>query len=71
MRVVFTFFATESNYDFVRIYDGDTNTLLDIFSGSLGAFRTNSYAADSLLIEFTTDDSVLSTGFDVSGYEWE
>ena len=64
IALTFTSFATESGYDFVRVYDGATtsSTLLGAFSGSsLPPVLTSSGA--SMLITFTTDASVTAAGW--------
>ena len=56
ITLTFTSFATESGYDFVRVYGGTTTSapLLGTFSGSsLPPVLTS--AAGSMLIRFTTD----------------
>ena len=60
----FNSFATESGYDFVRVYDGSTasSPLLGEFSGtSLPAAVTST--GGSMLIVFTTDGGVVAQGW--------
>ena len=64
ITLTFTSFATESGYDFVRVYGGTTTSapLLGTFSGSsLPPVLTSS--AGSMLIRFTTDGSVVAAGW--------
>ena len=64
ITLTFTSFATESGYDFVRVYAGSTTSapLLGTFSGSsLPPVLTSS--AGSMLIRFTTDGSVVAAGW--------
>ena len=64
ITLTFTSFATESGYDFVRVYGGTTTSapLLGTFSGSsLPPVLTS--AAGSMLIRFTTDGSVVTAGW--------
>lgn len=64
VTLTFNSFATESGYDFVKIYDGTTTSspLLGKFSGtSLPPSITSSGA--SMLIEFTTDGGVVAAGW--------
>ena len=68
IRAVVTYLSTEPCCDYLRFYDG-AGAQVDAMSGS-GA-RTTAYATgESLRITFTTDGSVLSSGFDISGYEY-
>ena len=64
INLTFTSFATESGYDFVRVYAGSTTSapLLGTFSGSsLPPVLTSS--SGSMLIRFTTDGSVVAAGW--------
>jgi hypothetical protein len=68
-NIILTFseFNTESDYDFVRVYDGSTTsaTLLGQFSGS--SLPTTVIATSgSMLITFTTDNSVVGNGWSAS-----
>ena len=69
--VSFTDFETESNYDFVKVYDGPTPTspLLDSMSGSLtDLLRQSTFGSTgaSMTIEFTSDGSVGGRGFNAA-----
>jgi hypothetical protein len=64
ITLVFTEFATESGYDFVRVYNGSTTSapLLGQFSGNSlppSVTATNG----SMLITFTTDVGVVASGW--------
>jgi hypothetical protein len=60
----FTSFTTESNYDFVRIYDGFNNSspLLGSYSGSIMPPSFIS-SGSSLFLEFTTNGSITYSGW--------
>jgi PKD repeat protein len=69
MRAVITAMNTEACCDALRIYDR-ANALIDTFSGTrIGT--SNPATGTQLTLTFTTDGSVLSAGFTVSGYEWQ
>ena len=54
---------TESNYDFLYIYDGpNQSTLLKKLDGNKGSFEISS-TGNSLLVVFQSDGSVIRTGF--------
>ena len=61
----FNSFSTESGYDYFRVYDGTNASgplLLNVSGGSIpGAVTANS---GSMFINFYTDGSVVSTGFE-------
>ena len=64
IALTFTSFATESGYDFVRVYDGATTSspLMGTYSGSsLPPVLTST--GGSMLITFTTDGSVTAAGW--------
>jgi hypothetical protein len=67
INLKFTSFITEYNYDFVKIYKGDSNTspLLGSFSGSVIPPSLN-VESPSLYIEFITDGSVNKSGWNAS-----
>jgi hypothetical protein len=64
----FSEFETESDYDFVKVYDGASTTarLIDQMSGSLTDLRQTTMTAtgSSMTVEFTSDGSVGGRGFD-------
>ncbi len=69
VRVIFNNFETESNYDFLNVYDGpnDQATLLGSFDGihtNLNFISTHSSGA--LTFVFTSDGSVTRSGWDAS-----
>ena len=55
---------TESNYDFVTIYDGtnDQSSPIGTLSGNLGSFAISS-SGNSLFVIFESDGSVTKDGF--------
>ena len=55
---------TESNYDFLYIYDGpnDQSTILGKFHGNLGSFEVSS-TGSSMFAKFDSDGSVTRKGF--------
>ncbi|MBK6365073.1 MAG: CUB domain-containing protein [Saprospiraceae bacterium] len=68
INLKFTSFSTEYNYDFVKIYKGDSKSspLLGSFSGSVTPPSLN-VESPSLYIEFVTDGSQLNqSGMPVS-----
>lgn len=68
----FQAFDTESDYDFVTLYDGPTARAPQLvhLSGTMQTLPQTSAAAtgSSMYVEFTSDDSVGGQGFDAS---WE
>ena len=66
--ITFSEFETESDYDFVKVYDGATTRarLIDQMSGSLTDLRytTLSATGSTMTVEFTSDGSVGGRGFD-------
>lgn len=60
-------FSTESGYDYLRIYDGISNTGTLLFSAS-GSTATQTVKAPSgnMFIQFTSDGSVTSSGYYLS-----
>ena len=62
----FTSFDTESGYDYVRVYDGNSaySSLLGTYSGSSIPSSITS-SGSSLYITFTTDGSVTREGFEI------
>jgi len=67
VRLSFTSFTTEANYDFVRVYDGTTTSapLLGSYSGtSLPPTLTANSGA--MLIVFTSDSSITRAGWEAT-----
>lgn len=69
VQLVFNSFALEQGFDYVRIYDGTSNTapLLGSYTGTqlpLPVTATN--AAGALTVEFSSDGSVTASGFDAT-----
>jgi hypothetical protein len=62
VRIHFSRFDLESNYDFVTILDPN-GVELARFTGALGEFTTPSYAGSSVRIVFSSDGSVTKSGF--------
>ena len=66
-RLTFASFATESGFDFVRVFDGETTE-----DTTLGRFHGDSLpdpvqgSAPHMLVQFTTDGSVTRSGFEAS-----
>ena len=60
----FSVSQTESNFDFVTIYDGpnDQSTQIEKLSGNLGSFGISS-AGNSLFVKFESDASEQYGGF--------
>ena len=67
VTVIFREFDTESNFDFVKLYDGSTasSTNLASLSGNSMPDPDNYQSTGStMLVEFTADQSVLGGGFE-------
>ena len=64
VTLTFNSFATESGYDFVKVYDGATTSspLLGQYSGTSLPAAVSSTGA-SMLIVFTTDNGVVAEGW--------
>lgn len=62
----FDSFETERKKDILKIYNADTDELLEDYSGSLGAFETKLLVANNLRLVFTSDVSGEATGFVIS-----
>lgn len=67
IRLSFSSFNTESNYDFVRVYDGATTSapLLGSYSGT-NLPSTLQSSGGSMLVVFTSDSSVTRAGWSAS-----
>uniref|UniRef100_A0A1I7U568 C-type LECtin n=1 Tax=Caenorhabditis tropicalis TaxID=1561998 RepID=A0A1I7U568_9PELO len=60
----FTDFITESGFDKVTVFDGDSinSPIMGIYSGNLGAFSVVS-TGNSMMVTFRTDQAVVAKGF--------
>ena len=71
LQLTITSFATEANFDFVRIYNGPTATgepLLDYAGAALAlpmVLTGTAGSAGSITITFTSDGSVTAAGFSI------
>lgn len=65
VTLTFDEFSTESNYDFVRLYDGcnATSASLGSLTGPLLSSRSFTTSQRCMYVTFTSDGSVTSTGF--------
>ncbi len=69
IRFTFNSFATESGYDFLKIYNGTSTTdpLIGTYSGATGPGTiTASNASGALTFNFTSDGSVVAVGWSAS-----
>jgi hypothetical protein len=68
IRLTFTAFNTENGYDFVKVYDGISNTatMLGAYSGTLTVPRTVIATSGSMFVQFSSDSSVFRPGFTAS-----
>ncbi len=66
----FTSFFLETNYDFIRVYDGSTTSapLLGTFTGVGNLPPTLTTSTGSMLVHFTTDGATTSYGFAATYY---
>lgn len=69
IRVKFSAFDTESNYDYVYILDGSGNQVAS-YTGSKGAFTSIEVTGDTLKVRFVSDYSVTKTGFKIDTVEY-
>ncbi|GIV23045.1 MAG: hypothetical protein KatS3mg025_0704 [Bacteroidia bacterium] len=67
VRLSFTSFTTEANYDFVRVYDGPTTSspLLGSYSGTTLP-PTLTSTGGSMLVVFTSDSSITRAGWEAT-----
>lgn len=67
ITLTFNSFATESGYDFVKVYDGATTSsgLIGVYSGTALPAAVSS-TGNSMLIVFTTDGGVVASGWSAS-----
>ena len=63
-KIIFSISQTESNYDFVTIYDGsnDQSPQIEKLSGDKGSFSISS-TVNSLFVKFESDNSDPRDGF--------
>ncbi len=69
IRFTFNSFATESGYDYLKIYNGTSTTdpLIGTYSGATGPGTiTASNASGALTFNFTSDGSVVAAGWSAS-----
>ena len=66
IKLTFTYFVTEANYDYLYVYDGDsTSSQFEKWSGvNTGEVVTST--GQNLFLKFTTDGSVINTGFTIN-----
>ena len=64
LKARFANFNTENGYDFVRIKD-KTGKVCYTYAGLKQPFTTGPVSGDTLIVEFKTDNSITSYGFDV------
>lgn len=64
IRVHFSKFITEHNYDFVYLYDKNNN-IVKVYEGEIAPFWSEPVPGDSVKIRFTSDDSNNFYGFDI------
>jgi MYXO-CTERM domain-containing protein len=67
--VHFNRFDTESNYDFVRIYDSKDQEWA-VYHGPLGEFDSVAVPDNTLKIRFTSDGSMTRSGFEIDTFWW-
>ena len=67
IKLTFTYFVTESSYDYLYVYDGDSPSSPQIlkWSGENIGKVVNS-TGQNLFLKFTTDYSVTYTGFTIN-----
>ncbi len=70
IRLTFAKIDLEAGYDFLKVYDGQGKLLESISGRKADGWTTNEIEADTVRIEFTSDDSVSKYGFDLSSYQW-
>lgn len=69
IRVNFTTFDLESGYDFVVLYDAGWNEVAR-YSGSRGAFASDSVQGNVAYVVMTSDSSMTGAGFRASSVEY-
>lgn len=70
VAVAFSRFETESSYDKVTFKDANGN-IVGTMSGKLGETFGPLVPGDTVIMEFTADDTVPAYGFDVSGIAYQ
>ncbi|MCK4528699.1 T9SS type A sorting domain-containing protein, partial [candidate division WOR-3 bacterium] len=70
MKVHFSAFNTESNYDYVYIYDGSNNQIAR-YDGNKGAFWSAEVSGSVIKVRLVTDYSVTRYGFDIDKYAYQ
>jgi PKD repeat protein len=68
IRLNFSNVSTETNYDFLRIYN-DESVLLQTISGTFSGY-SDEHFGNYLELTFDTDGSNFSSGFSLIGYEY-
>jgi len=63
VRLNFTSFSLENNYDFVTVIDDATGAELARYTGNIGAFVSEGFLTSSIRVVFTSDGSVTGPGF--------
>lgn len=66
LALSFESFLTEENYDYLEVYNANTNVLLDKFSGNKGAFVTTYYPTSKLRLVFKSDNVTNLAGFKIT-----
>lgn len=69
IALYFSKFDTEAKYDVVTIKDS-TGKIVDQLSGNLDESYSSVIDGESATIEFTTDNSINKTGFDITKAAW-
>ena len=70
IRLKFDRFETESDYDYLRIYDDHTGEYLGHITGYRGyEYTTPWYATDSIRLEWSSDGSETDWGFELDRWE--
>ncbi|MBW1808306.1 MAG: S8 family serine peptidase [Deltaproteobacteria bacterium] len=68
IRVFFTNFDTESNYDYVYIFNAD-DVLMTTYDGPLGDFYSIWVQGETIKVNLVTDGSMVRYGFDIFSYD--
>ena len=62
LQVHFAMFETEANYDYVRLFDGQDNQIVQYW-GNLGAFTSEAIPGDTVRVVFHSDSMITGAGF--------